>query len=62
MAKRHPVPIARLQIAIDFAMFSMPFNSTRTVGSVEKKPPVKQCESVNNKLIETIISTGTVIA
>jgi len=39
VANRHDVPMARLKIAIDFAMFSMPFNSTRAVGIVEKKPP-----------------------
>jgi len=44
MANRHAVPRARFHIAIDFAIFSMPFNSTRTVGIVEKKPPAKQCE------------------
>jgi len=50
MANRHAVPRARFQIAIDFAMFSMPFNSTRTVGIVEKKPPAKQQETTDNKL------------
>jgi len=50
MANRHATPTARFHIAIDFAMFSMPFKSTRTVGNVEKKPPAKQHEITDNQL------------
>jgi len=38
----HPVPTAKFKITIDFAMFSMSFNSTRIDSNVEKKPHAKQ--------------------